>query len=63
MWNRAWTLKEIEAQFGTDFLAHVRARPNPVAFCECRAAGAWDANDAESYGQFKSLAQILRAGG
>lgn len=61
MWNRTWKLAEIEAQFGAQHMAHIRSRPNPAVFCDCRASGAWDANDSESYSQYKSLAAILRA--
>lgn len=33
-----------------------------VAFCECRANGAWQANLQESFGAFKTAARVAAAG-
>lgn len=61
MWNKSWSMDEIVSKFGAEHVAYIRTRPNPAIFCDCRAAGAWDANEPEDYSAYRSLAAILRA--
>lgn len=53
----------LKAQLGADHIDWILAGPNPIGYCEGRARGAWDANDAELQGAYAALVNVLTHGG
>lgn len=54
-----WPMARVERVLGADHVARIRALPHPVAHCEVRAQGWWDANDPDYYAAYVSLAAHL----
>lgn len=62
-WNDTdLSLEGVTRMLGAGHVEWVRNQAHPVGVCESRAAGAWQANDAESFCAYRSLAAHLREG-
>lgn len=53
------TLDDVKRILGGEFVEWVLAQPHPDLLCSTRAAGAWTANEGESYFAFRSLEKLL----
>ena len=49
----------IDHILGADFVADFIARPGAKGAAQCRARGAWEANERETHATYRSLAKLL----
>lgn len=59
--DRPWPMDRVVAQLGADHVEWVRRQRHPLAVCQSRAQGAWDANQGDNYAAYTSLCAHLRA--
>lgn len=56
--NRHLTFEDIKRLFSSQHIAWLESQPNPVATAQGRAAGAWQANERESFAAYTRFAEL-----
>jgi hypothetical protein len=53
-------MEQVIAKFGQQHVDWIARTEHPAAACECRAQGAWMANDSEDFAAYSALAEFHR---
>ena len=60
-WYETWPLERIRAHLGAGWGERIMSASNGLVWCQCRAIGAWDANQQDDYNAYRSLEKIMQS--